>query len=87
MTARVADLEGLPYWPRMLSREQAASYVGVSTTQFDREVSAGRWPPPERRGNRITWDRRLIDRVQDKTSGIMTSSEPPAHGPAVDPWA
>lgn len=44
MAARVSDLEGLPYWPRMLSRAQAASYVGVSPGQFAKEVEEGRWP-------------------------------------------
>lgn len=87
MAAKVSDLQGLPNWPRMLSREQAARYVGVSTTQFDKEVGEGRWPRPERRGSRITWDRALIDMVQDRNSGIMATSITPAGGPVVDPWA
>lgn len=87
MAAKVSDLNGLPFWPRLLSREQAARYVGVSPAQFDREVSTGRWPTPERRGSRVTWDRRLIDRAQDKNSGIVASSDSSAHEPTVDPWA
>ena len=87
MAAKVSDLTGLPNWPRLLSRDQAARYVGVSPTQFAKEVDEGRWPPPERRGSRITWDRALIDMVQDKSSGIMTSSHGSVTGPAADPWA
>ncbi|MGF7178272.1 helix-turn-helix transcriptional regulator [Azospirillum doebereinerae] len=87
MAAKVSDLEGLPNWPRMLSRAQAARYVGVSTTQFDKEVGEGRWPRPERRGSRITWDRALIDMVQDRSSGIVAPSHALANGPAADPWA
>ena len=37
---------GLPYWPRILRREQAAAYVGVSAGTFDIEVKEGRAPPP-----------------------------------------
>ncbi len=52
----------LPGWPRYLSRELAAAYVGVSVSAFDQEVTAGWWPPPRRRGakaSRATWDRKL----------------------------
>lgn len=44
MAARRAPLERLPHWPRLLSREEAARYVGVSATLFDREVGEGKWP-------------------------------------------
>lgn len=93
MTAKVSDLSGLPYWPRMLSREQAARYVGVSPTQFDREVEEGRWPQPERRGavgrrtGRVLWDRVLLDKRQDERSGLMAGLGAPAIGPVADPWA
>ena len=80
MTARKADLAELPHWPRYLSREQAASYVGVSPNVFDAEVQAGVWPKAERRGRseskrpRLTWDRRLLDRAGDVRSGLTPSS-------------
>lgn len=38
--------------PAMLSREEAAAYVGVGLTIFDAEVEAGLWPPPIRRGHK-----------------------------------
>ncbi|WP_431856634.1 helix-turn-helix transcriptional regulator [Azospirillum sp.] len=68
MTAKLADIAGLPFWPRFLSREQAAAYLGVSASTFDEEVTAGIWPPGVRRGareGRITWDRVALDRAVD----------------------
>jgi hypothetical protein len=71
MAAKVEDISGLPYWPRMLSREQAAAYVGVSVPTFELEVSQGIWPQPIRRGMdgskrpRVTWDRVALDRAID----------------------
>lgn len=57
MTAR----PGLPYPPRGLSREDAALYIGVGTTTFDRLVEEGRMPQPIRLGKRVLWDRIKID--------------------------
>jgi predicted DNA-binding transcriptional regulator AlpA len=74
MTARRDDLAGLPFWPRLLSREQAAAYVGVSPSTFDHEVRAGTWPAPMKRGRRPTWDRAQIDRVLDIRAGLVTES-------------
>ncbi|TWA73978.1 hypothetical protein FBZ83_12645 [Azospirillum brasilense] len=83
MSAKRADLSGLPFWPRCLSRDQAAAYVGVSPGKFAEEVGAGIWPAGEPRGGRVLWDRNLLDIAQDKRSGIVASS----HAPAEDPWA
>lgn len=68
MTAGRTDIQGLPFWPRGLSAEQAAAYVGVSVNTFLEEVKAGRWPEPQRRGRnggRKIWDRRQIDQRYD----------------------
>jgi hypothetical protein len=79
MTARRADLADLPAWPRWMSREQAASYVGVSPNVFDAEVRAGVWPKAEKRGShkskrpRLTWDRKLLDLSSDLRSGIIAN--------------
>jgi hypothetical protein len=54
-------LTGLPGWPRWLSAEQAAAYVGVSETMFKDEVTAEIWPKGKKRGfgkmrdGRLTW--------------------------------
>jgi hypothetical protein len=63
----------LPDWPRMLGREEAARYLGVSDDVFDQEVRAGLWPPALRRGlrgGRLTWDRLALDRAADRASGL-----------------
>lgn len=82
MTAQKSDMAALPNWPRCLSREQAAAYVGVSPGTFDKEVAAGLWPPGQVRGRRVLWDRRLIDRAQDERSGLMAISSPVADAEA-----
>ena len=56
--------------PRFLSRPQAASYLGVSERLFDAEVARGMWPPPLRRGSRVTWDVRQLDAAADRLAGI-----------------
>lgn len=78
MVARLDDMAALPFWPRFLSREQSAAYLGVSTTTFDEEVNAGIWPPGVRRGakeGRITWDRVAIDRAVDSGPFALKMSD------------
>jgi hypothetical protein len=58
----------IPYgaWPRGLSAEEAAAYVGVSRNKFLAEVEEGLWPKPETRGSRKIWDRRRMDEAWDR---------------------
>ena len=49
--------------PRGLRREEAAAYVGVSTTKFDQMVADGRMPKPKRIDGRLVWDLRQIDKA------------------------
>lgn len=70
MTARATDLADLPDWPRWLSADEAATYVGVSVNFFRKEVAAGLWPKPIARGSRLTWDRKAIDLKSDLISGF-----------------
>lgn len=69
MVVKLKDIEHLPNWPRLLSREQAAAYVGVSPNLFDAEMKKGLWPQPIKRGDskraRLTWDRLALDRSID----------------------
>ena len=53
--------DSVAYPPRGLSREEAARYVGVGATMFDRLVEEGRMPRPARIGRRTVWDRLKID--------------------------
>lgn len=61
MTARRADIADLPAWPRGLSLEQAAAYVGVTPPTFAKHVRV----TPIRIGGRVLYDRTAIDRWLD----------------------
>lgn len=51
----------LTYPPRGLNREEAARYVGIGTSLFDRLVQEGRMPKPKHIGKRVVWDRLKLD--------------------------
>lgn len=67
MTAapRRADVLPLSLPPRGLSRTEAAAYIGVSPTLFDKMVNDGRMPRPKQVNARTVWDRRRIDLAFD----------------------
>jgi predicted DNA-binding transcriptional regulator AlpA len=56
--------------PRGLSREQAAAYVGLSVSTFNKLVAAGVLPQALAFGRRRVWDRRTLDKALDGMSGI-----------------
>ncbi len=62
----------IPYWPRGLSLEEAARYVGVCQNTFKREIDAGLWPKPETRGHRKICDRYRIDEAWDSREANAT---------------
>jgi predicted DNA-binding transcriptional regulator AlpA len=51
--------------PRGLSRVQAAEYIGVSPSTFDKMVSDGQMPPPKKMRGRVVWDRKRLDQCFD----------------------
>lgn len=58
-----------PFPPRGLNRAQAAMYIGISRSLFDRMVKDGRMPRPKRIDGRVVWDRHQIDEsFEDLTS-------------------
>jgi hypothetical protein len=72
MTTAKQALGDLPDWPRCLSADEAARYVGVSRNVFDAEVTEGLWPKGLTRGpshGKVTWDRRALDRRLDIIMG------------------
>ncbi len=84
MSAKLADLIGMPYWPLYLSREQAAAYQGVGAALFDQEVRAGVWPPGERRGAagaagnqraRLTWCRLALENRARARAGLVGAAD------------
>jgi predicted DNA-binding transcriptional regulator AlpA len=62
--------------PRGLSREQAAEYVGIGTTLFDRMVADGRMPKPWHINGRVLWDRRQVDRKLDALDSGAVADDP-----------
>ncbi len=55
--------------PRGLNREQAAAYIGVSTSLFDEMTGDGRMPKPKRANARCIWDRLALDRAFSSLPG------------------
>lgn len=51
--------------PRGLNRVEAARYIGVSPTLFNRMVSAGRMPQAKVINSRLVWDRVALDLAFD----------------------
>lgn len=60
-------LADLPNWPRLLSLEEAARYVGVSVNTFMGRVGDV-WPEPIRFGRRTLYDKDALDRAVDSFS-------------------
>jgi excisionase family DNA binding protein len=62
--------------PRLLSREQAAEYCGLSRTFFDQTVANGGMPRPARLGRRVLWDRHKLDAAIDKLDSDDAGDDP-----------
>jgi predicted DNA-binding transcriptional regulator AlpA len=60
--------------PRLLRREQAAAYCGLSVHGFSEWVRSGRLPGPLR--GTMRWDRRAIDAALDQASGLQATLQP-----------
>lgn len=58
--------------PRLLNRDQAASYCGVSATTFEAHVAV----QPVRIGSRVLWDKVALDAWLDEQSGLVNSKQP-----------
>lgn len=65
---RCAALADLGIAPRVLTREQAAAYCGLSVRGFSEWIKTGRLPGPIR--GTIRWDKKAIDAALDQASGI-----------------
>lgn len=62
--------------PRGLSRVQAAAYVGVSPTTFDRGVKDRKFPKPFRVYGRVLWDLRKLDAAISAMDTEDAASDP-----------
>lgn len=73
MSRRSLPLERLPHWPRFLTADLAAAYLGASPAVFAAEVKSGIWPTARMRGTGerlATWDRSLLDAAADRHAGL-----------------
>jgi hypothetical protein len=62
--------------PRLLTREQAAAYCGISPSQFSDTIAKEVEPVRFRRdGKTVRWDRVAIDVCIDKKSGLYNGGE------------
>lgn len=57
---------------RLITRREAAAYVGLSVSSFDDWVKRRRLPGPLFGGRR--WDRKAIDQALDRASGLDSVS-------------
>jgi predicted DNA-binding transcriptional regulator AlpA len=64
--------------PRLLSRAEAAAYLGVAPATLDKAVLAGQFPAPLRIGVRNLFDRAAIDAKLDSLSGLTAPAQPAA---------
>ena len=58
--------------PRLLTKQEAATYCGVTPSTFDDYRRRGMVPDPISGTNR--WDKKLIDLWLDKASGIASQT-------------
>ena len=62
--------------PRLLDEPTAAAYLGIGKTGFRmRWKDRKELPQPHRIGERLLWDRKLLDRYVDALSGIEAEPE------------
>ncbi|MCI5078244.1 hypothetical protein [Oricola sp.] len=51
----------IAYPPRGMNRDEAARWIGVSTTKFDELIARNLMPRPKRIDGRVIWDRYALD--------------------------
>lgn len=82
--AHDTDMAYLPFWPRLLTRAQAATYLGLTVTGFNQGLEDGTWPEPvTTHGRNKLWDRRRLDEAVDTLSGYAIQN---AHDKEDEDW-
>jgi hypothetical protein len=71
--------------PRGLSQSEAAAYIGVSTSLFDKLVADGRMPAAKQINSRKVWDRLSLDEAFDALPdhdgpGSLLPADQPSRG-------
>ena len=87
MTARKRDISGMPFWPRLLSREEAAAYLGISPSLFEQKVNLGMFPLPLSIGTRKLWDRHKLDESVNVLAGVALGEVRHDEAPRSDYWS
>lgn len=63
--------------PRGLRREDAAAYLGISASHFDRQRQAGAIPPPRDMFGVMIWDRHDLDSLfEPKKYSAVNDNQP-----------
>src|SRR4051812_9069809 len=60
--------------PRLLSRDEAAAYLGIIAETFEKHVRPHVLPIEI--GSRVLWDVRALDRWLDQRSGLVAELQP-----------
>ena len=63
---------------RGLRREEAAAYVALSPSMFDKMIKDGRLPKPKKFGDASVWDMRQLD--------LAFEAMPDANNDNTNPW-
>jgi len=69
---------------RLLTRDQAAFYCGLSVSAFSKWVKIGRLPAAL--AGTARWDLKAIDLALDSLSGLATSKTSDSETTALDEW-
>lgn len=64
-------------WPRGLRRTQAAAYLGISPSHFDKQRQAGAIPPPKLMFGVDLWDRHDLDSLFDGKAMVACNDNKP----------
>ena len=72
MTTAEPESASLPGWPRLLSKSQAAAYIGLPMSQFERMIQSCSLPNSICVADSLLWDRHVLDaaisRINDQSS-------------------
>lgn len=73
MTQRRPALDSLPDWPRLMARDIAAAYCGVSANNIERIFNVA---PVRLNARRVLYDRRDLDAAIERLKGNGYAADP-----------
>lgn len=71
MVAKVADMAPLPDWPRLMSPDQAAAYLGMTPETMRKYIPVS----PSAYGKRVLFDRAALDKYLDDVNAGNISGD------------